>query len=228
MMTAAKILLVEDEPKIAQVLQEFLQAAGYTAEHVGDGYNAKELILTTNPSLVILDLMLPGVDGLTICKEVRAESEIPIIMLTAKVDEIDRLLGLELGADDYICKPFSPREVVARVRAILRRVSKPVTIEDNQLSYEHIRILPDEHKAYAGNNLLELTPVEFRMLNTLITQPGRVYSREKLMSEAYDDYRIVSDRTIDSHIKNLRKKLTVDGTLEDLVKSIYGVGYKLE
>ncbi|MEM7098796.1 MAG: response regulator [Pseudomonadota bacterium] len=227
-MTASKILIVEDEIKIANVLREFLEASGYVVEILHEGTGAIDHILTSGPSLIILDLMLPGVDGLTICKEVRSTSDVPIIMLTAKVDEIDRLLGLELGADDYICKPFSAREVVARVRTILRRVSKPQRTDGHFMVYEHIRVSPDEHKAYAGKTLLELTPVEFRMLNAMILQPGRVHSREQLMTEAYNDYRIVSDRTIDSHIKNLRKKLTVDGIYDDLVKSIYGVGYKLE
>ena len=150
-------------------------------------------------------------------------------MLTARVDEIDRLLGLELGADDYVCKPFSPREVVARVRTILRRTGATAPqVEPSELSYQHISVMPDKYKCLVGDQEIDLTPVEFRMLVTLITHPGRVFSREKLMQEAYSDYRVVSDRTIDSHIKNLRRKLTLCQQQPDLLKSIYGVGYKIE
>ena len=223
------VMVIEDEQKIALVLQEFLQGGGYDVELVSTGDGAPELISARDPSLVILDLMLPGKDGLTICREVRATSEVPIIMLTARVDEIDRLLGLELGADDYICKPFSPREVVARVRAILRRVSQPTQPTTQQtLNYLHISLIQDQYQCLIDDVEIDLTPVEFRMLQTLISAPGRVFSRDKLMSQAYSDYRIVSDRTIDSHIKNLRKKLTLNDTYPDVVKSIYSVGYKLE
>ncbi len=225
-----EILIIEDELKIARLLEEFLQAEGFSVHLHADGASAAKVALTRKPTLIILDLMLPGKDGLSVCREIRNLSNVPIIMLTARVDEIDRLLGLELGADDYICKPFSPREVVARVRTILRRTRDYQQAPDPEvLQYRHLRVYPQQFKCLAADTEVDLTPVEFRMLATLMSSPGRVYSREKLMEEAYSDYRVVSDRTIDSHIKNLRRKLTVSSdSTPDLLKSIYGVGYKLE
>lgn len=230
-MMQQKILVIEDEDKIARVLRDFLEADGYAVHLHDEGTRAVELALNEKPALIILDVMLPGKDGLSICREIRRQSTVPIIMLTARVDEIDRLLGLELGADDYVCKPFSPREVVARVRTILRRVADPHPQQTDdlteQISYRHLTIIPDQFKCRVEQHEIELTPVEFRMLLALARHPGRVYSRAQLMQEAYSDYRVVSDRTIDSHIKNLRRKLTV-GELPELLKSIYGIGYKLE
>ena len=191
--------------------------------------NAVETIKASDPVFVILDLMLPGKDGLSICKEVRQFSTVPILMLTARVDEIDRLLGLEIGADDYVCKPFLPREVVARVRAILRRVQQhPAAATDDRIEYRGIVLSPERFLCRIGEQEIELTPVEFRMLQALISQPGRVYSRESLMRASYPDDRIVSDRTIDSHIKNLRKKLSDPLGDEEIIHSIYGMGYKIE
>ena len=228
-MTTKNIMVVEDEPKIAQILVDYLQQEGFQVTVVVEGTNAVEIIEEQNPQFLILDLMLPGKDGLTICKEVRQFSNLPIMMLTAKVDEIDRLLGLELGADDYVCKPFSPREVVARIRTILRRVEQPAQqTKKDQIEYRNITIFLDQFKCIAAGRPIELTPVEFRMLQALMSQPGRVFSRDSLMNVSYPDDRIVSDRTIDSHVKNLRKKLsqTIDG--EEVIHSIYGVGYKIE
>ena len=173
--------------------------------------------------------MLPGKDGLSICREVRQFSTVPILMLTARVDEIDRLLGLEIGADDFVCKPFLPREVVARVRTILRRVQQQTAATSTQqVEYRGIQLSPDRFQCHVGGNELTLTPVEFRMLQTLMSQPGRVHSRDSLMKSSYLDDRIVSDRTIDSHIKNLRKKIAALLDDGELIHSIYGVGYKIE
>ena len=248
--TKQTILIVEDEVKIAQLLHDFLVKDGFEVALLHSGINAVETALTQPPTLLILDLMLPEKDGLTICREIRQQSDLPIIMLTARVDEIDRLLGLELGADDYICKPFSPREVVARVRAILRRLDRVAlatqasvlaqsnpqhaTIQsDEVIQYADIDLIPDQHHCRVGEHEVDLTPVEFRLLHAMLLAPGRVFSRQILMNTAYDDYRVVSDRTIDSHIKNIRRKLTAAHKatgLEspDLLKSIYGVGYKLD
>ena len=225
-----KILIVEDEIKIANVLVEFLQPAGFAVECCHDGAEALDHFESFAPDLIVLDLMLPNVDGLTIAQQVRANSRVPIIMLTAKVDEIDRLLGLELGADDYICKPFSPREVVARVRTILRRVSHQLSVAErtDHCEYGEIKIDQGRFECTVQGEVIELTPVEFRMVSTLVSKPGRVFSRANLMSAAYPDNRIVSDRTIDSHIKNIRRKLSLEGKVSDNVHSIYGVGYKLE
>jgi len=171
------------------------------------------------PDLILLDLMLPGRDGLEICRDLRSFSDVPIIMVTAKVEEIDRLIGLDLGADDYVCKPFSVRELVARVRAILRRRHTP----SNAL------VLDDErHVAALDGRALDLTPVEFRLLRALASAPGRVFARERLLERLYEDHRVVTDRTVDAHVKNLRRKLEEVRPGEELVRSIYGVGYTLE
>lgn len=228
-MSGTEIIVVEDELKIAQLLVDYLTREGFTVSVLKEGTEAVEIIRARKPALVLLDLMLPGKDGLTICRELRQFSEVPIIMLTAKVDEIDRLLGLELGADDYVCKPFSPREVVARVRTILRRAQQQaVVIKENELQYKHITLHLDQFQCVVEGQPVELTAVEFRLLQALISQPGRVFSRDDLMKQSYSDNRIVSDRTVDSHIKNLRKKLAsaIDG--EELIHSIYGVGYKID
>jgi two-component system response regulator BaeR len=177
----------------------------------------------TSPDLVLLDLMLPGMDGLEVCKAIRSRSQVPIIMVTALVEEIDRLLGLELGADDYICKPFSPREVVARVKAVLRRASSA----GQNTALSGLQIDKELHTATINNRQLKLSPVEFALLSHLAGQPGRVFSRDQLMSSIYSDYRIVSDRTVDTHVKNLRRKLAESGPGTDLIESVYGVGYRL-
>jgi two-component system response regulator BaeR len=175
------------------------------------------------PDLVLLDLMLPGKDGLSICRDIRATSQLPIVMVTARVEEIDRLLGLEIGADDYICKPFSTREVVARVKAVLRR-----THPDASKSVVRIDIDAEGMTATLDGRKLDLTPVEFRVLQALAQKPGRIYSRTQLQDIAYDDGRVVLDRTIDSHVKNLRRKL--DDVLPgvEVIHAVYGVGFKLE
>jgi two-component system response regulator BaeR len=228
-MSDTQIIIVEDEEKIAQILVDYLQQDGFGVTALYEGSGAVEIIKAGNPDFVILDLMLPGKDGISICREVRQFSDVPILMLTARVDEIDRLLGLEMGADDYVCKPFLPREVVARVRAILRRVQRqPAISAENRIEYRGIVVSPDSFKCRIGERELDLTPVEFRMLQTLMSPPGRVHSRDSLMNSSYPDERIVSDRTIDSHIKNLRKKLSEVVDDDEIIHSIYGVGYKIE
>lgn len=224
-----EVVVVEDEPKIAELVADYLKNSGFNVTILYEGSQAVETIRAREPDFLILDLMIPGKDGLTICKEVRQFSNLPIMMLTAKADEIDRLIGLEVGADDYVCKPFSPREVVSRVRTILRRVQgPPVEINDKEISYRNVTLHVDRFQCVVEGQRIDLTPVEFRMLKGLISHPGRVYSREKLIDLAYDDNRIVSDRTIDTHVKNLRKKLPRTDNGEDLIHSIYGVGYKIE
>lgn len=224
------VFIVDDEPKITQIIEDFLRAEGFDTEVLHDGEHAVEKILGSDPALVILDLMLPNKDGLTICKEIRQESIVPIIMLTARVDEIDRLLGLNLGADDYVCKPFSAREIVARVKAILRRVEHlKETKTDSGLSYKNISIDLDRYQCKVSGQIVNFTPVEFRLLAALVERPGTVMSRDKLMNKCYEDERVVSDRTIDSHMKNLRSKLNeAIGADEQILHSVYGVGYKVE
>ncbi|UPW19953.1 response regulator [Agarivorans sp. TSD2052] len=228
-MNNSTILIVEDEEKIAQLLADYLRNDGFQVSILHEGTHAVSAIKASKPAFVILDLMLPGMDGLTICKQVRQFSDVPIMMITARVDEISRLLGLELGADDYVCKPFLPREVVARVHTILRRV-RSISMEDSHSSiqYRNIKLKPDEFKCLVNDKDLELTPVEFKLLQTLLEHPGRVYSREQLMQQCYSDNRIVSEQTINSHIKNLRKKITEAANGEEVIHSIYGIGYKVE
>ncbi len=227
MSTGQLILIVEDEPKLAAVLAEYLHTAGFATHTLADGNAVVPEVRARPPALVLLDLMLPGRDGLEICRELRSFTELPVIMVTARVEEIDRLLGLELGADDYICKPFSPREVVARVKAVLRRHatgSGPAQAGP----VRGLQVEPQAWRAELDGHKLDLTPVEFRLLETLAAHPGRVFSRAALLERIYDDHRVVSDRTVDSHVKNLRRKLAEAAPGRELLHSVYGVGYRLE
>lgn len=223
MKAVRRVLVVEDDPRIALLLLDYLRAEGFAAETIADGQLALSTIKQTPPDVLILDLNLPRLDGVSLCRAVRAFSDIPILMLTARVDELDRLLGLNSGADDYVCKPFSPREVMARVQALLRRAErrtgaeeKPWAIDDNAL-----RI------AWRGQ-WLSLTPVEFRMLRHLFSQPARVFSRAQLLDSAHGELRDVSDRAIDTHVKNLRRKLQAIHPDDDCIASVYGVGYRFD
>ena len=226
------VLIVEDEPKIAELLGKYLDNAGYHTHWIGNGNQASNWLKDNAAELVLLDLMLPGKDGLEICKELRQHSpQTPIIMLTARVEEIDRLLGLELGADDYICKPFSPREVVARIKAVLRRSNQhngQSATADTTANPAEIRLDRERLCVTFAGQEITLTLVEFELLDTLYSQPGRIFSRQQLMDRVYPDNRIVSDRTIDSHIKKLRKKITELTPERDLIHSVYSVGYKFE
>ena len=215
------ILIVEDEQKLAELLKDYLARSSFDTTILDNGNDVVPYVRENKPDLVILDLMLPGRDGMEICKEIRTFSNLPIIMVTARVEEIDRLLGLELGADDYVCKPFSPRELVARVKAVLRRAGGETTIKAKGLVLDEARYQASLHGVD-----LELTAVEFKLLSFLAANPGRIYSRDQLMERIYSDHRIVSDRTIDSHIKKLRKKISGKSPDEELIGSVYGVGYK--
>lgn len=218
-----RILVVEDEPHLAAVLCDYLKAAGYETEHVADGLQVIETFHRRHSDLVLLDLMLPGTDGVGLCRTLRTLTDVPVIMVTARVTEVDRLLGLEVGADDYICKPFSPREVVARVGAVLRRYRHGAVMAPKGLHIDK-----DGCRASLHGQWLDLTPVEFRLLSTLASAPGRVWSRSQLMDHLYTDYRIVTDRTVDSHVKNLRRKLAEAGAEGDPIASIYGAGYRFD
>ena len=216
------ILIVEDEPKLAALMADYLRASGFAAWCIANGLEVVPWVREHSPDLILLDLMLPGRDGLEICRELRGFSDVPVVMVTAKVEEIDRLVGLEFGADDYVCKPFSVRELVARVKAILRR--------GRGAAHAVRGLVIDEpsHRAELDGRSLDLTPVEFRLLGTLASAPGRVFSRDKLLERLYEDHRVVTDRTVDAHVKNLRRKLEEVRPGHDPVRSIYGVGYKLE
>jgi two-component system response regulator BaeR len=221
---AHHILIVEDEEKLAKLEADYLQNAGFATDSLADGDAVVPWVKERRPDLILLDLMLPGRDGLSICREIRSFSATPIIMITARIEEIDRLLGLEMGADDYICKPFSPREMVARVKAVLRRL-QPQFIDHQALI---LKLDANSFRVSAKGHEIELTMVEFQLLQALHQQPGRIFSRSKLMDMIYQDRRIVSDRTIDSHIKKLRKKLAGLLPGQELVHSVYGAGYRYD
>ena len=220
---SGNILIVEDEPKLASLLSDYIGASGFEPFCLVSGAEVVPWFRQHKPDLILLDLMLPGRDGTEVCKDIRTFSRVPIIMVTARIEEIDRLLGLELGADDYICKPFSPREVVARVKAVLRRTHDGQTIQVQGLILDENRC-----KAALHGHDLELTAVEFKLLQFLVANPGRIYGRQQLMDKIYPDDRIVSDRTIDSHIKKLRRKIEAVNPEVQLIHSVYGVGYKFE
>lgn len=225
------VLIVEDEPKIARLVADYLTGSGFAPHHLEHGDAVMPWLEEREalPELVLLDLMLPGTDGLTLCREIRQRwPGVAIIMLTARVEEVDRLLGLELGADDYICKPFSPREVVARARAVLRR-SRAATASPEEAPEEAQLSLDDEGwRALADGHDLALTAVEFQLLRVMMHSPGRIFSREQLMDHMYRDHRIVSERTVDSHIKKLRKKIAEVWPEREIIRSVYGVGYKYQ
>jgi two-component system response regulator BaeR len=220
---ADRILVVEDEQKLAELLRDYLVQEGFEVALLDRGDAVEPWMRAHGAELVLLDLMLPGRSGLEVCKALRAFSDASIIMVTARVEEIDRLLGLELGADDYICKPFSPREVVARAKAVLRRAKR------RDLPQAPGLVLDDAGlQASLDGKDLGLTAVEFQLLKVLAARPGRIYSRDQLMDAMYRDERVVSDRTVDSHVKKLRKKIGDVLPDRELIHSVYGVGYKYE
>ena len=221
-MDTKTILLVEDEKRLSDLLCDYLHQSGYETACLYEGTDVVQWVKGNKPDLLLLDLMLPGKDGLEICKEIRHFSDVPIIIITARIEEIDKLLGLELGADDYICKPFSPREVMARVKAVLRRSSGRM---------QNSRVLDLDTERYVATlqgQELDLTAVEFQLLRILFEKEGRILSRDQLMDRIYTDRRIVCDRTIDSHIKKLRKKISLAAPDLEIIRSVYGVGYKYE
>jgi len=217
-----RILIVEDEPKLAGLLRDYLRQEGFEVEVLHRGDEVEPWIHGHPVDLVLLDLMLPGKSGLEVCKALRASSQVSIIMVTARVDEIDRLLGLELGADDYVCKPFSPREVVARVKAVLRRSKR------DGPSAGGLTLNEASRKAEIAGRDLGLTAVEFELLKVLASHPGHIYSRDQLMDAMYRDERIVSDRTVDSHVKKIRRKIADIVPDREIIHSVYGLGYKYE
>lgn len=221
------ILIVDDEVKLATLLQDYLQADGFVTHVVHHGAAVMDAVREHQPELVLLDVMLPGVDGLTLCRRIKAEHRVPVILVTARGDEIDRIHGLEL-ADDYVCKPFSPREVVARVKARLRTApSVPTPVVDPVPP--GLTLLHEHGQARWNDEVLDLTPVEFRLLAALAQTPGLPWTRERLMDRLYNDHRVVSDRTVDTHVKNLRRKLPTrpDGEPCLGIDGVYGRGYRL-
>jgi len=222
-MTMNKVLIIEDEENLAQIMQDYLIKDNISSEIVTDGNDAVNAVKTYDADVILLDIMLPNKDGMSICKEIRQFSQTPIIMTTARVDEIDRIIGLEIGADDYVCKPYSPRELVARVKVQLRK--KQV---NSNINGDGISLNEDFLTASIDDKTIELTFVEFKLLDKLMDGNGRIFNRNQLMDSIYTDGRIVSDRTIDSHIKKIRKKLIKLDASKEYIHSIYGCGYKFD
>ncbi len=222
-----KILVVDDEPQISRVLKGYLENAGYGVISSLDGKSALTMFDREKPDFVILDLNLPGLDGLEICRYIRQTSNVPILMLTARSEEADKIVGLELGADDYIVKPFSPREIVARVRTIFRRTNAE-KIENELIKAGLLTIDIEKHLVDLGGRRIDLTPTEFDILVTMARQPRRVFSRQQLLENISDDSFEGYDRTIDTHIKNLRNKLEVDARKPLFIHTVFGLGYKFE
>jgi len=224
-MASEHILIVEDEAKISALLRDYLRKEGHPVTCLARGDQVLPQLRSRMPDLILLDVMLPGMDGMQICREIRKEWNVPIILITARAEEVDRILGLELGADDYVCKPFSPREVVARVRALLRRTRPEAG--GRRISAGEISLDPERFLAEVSGHPLRLTPNEFALLGVLAARPGRVFSRSELVTRVqgyeYDGY----ERTIDSHIKNLRKKIAEVLPGEEIIATVYGIGYKL-
>ncbi|MFZ1814747.1 MAG: response regulator transcription factor [Rhizobiaceae bacterium] len=228
-MTARTLVLIaDDDPHICEVVAFAIEAAGMKTLVVHDGRAAIEATLRNKPNLVILDVGMPELDGLDVCREVRRTNDVPILFLSARDEEIDRILGLELGADDYVTKPFSPRELVARVKSILKRVSKSSGTTEKSAVLQRGGLILDAamHRAELGGNALELTALEFSIMRALLEAAGRVLSREAILETAYDFNMHVSDRTIDSHVRNIRTKGAALGC-GSLVETVHGVGFRI-
>ena len=219
------VLIVEDEKKLADVLIAYLNQNQFKVTHFESGSDVVDWVKTNQPNIILLDLMLPDVNGKDLCKEIRQFSMVPIIMVTAMIDEIDRLIGLELGADDYVCKPFSPKEVVARVKAVLRRSEGGLNHGE---VYDAFEVNDQTYSIKLHRDRLDLTPVEFRLLKMFLQSPGRVFNRDQILNNIFEDGRIVLDRTVDTHVKNLRHKLKAASPEHDYIRSVYGIGYSFE
>lgn len=222
-----KVLIVDDDPHIREVLRFALEKAGFKTQEAEDGKQALARFQAFAADLVVLDIMMPEMDGTDVCRTLRQSSRVPIVFLSSKDEEIDRIIGLELGGDDYVTKPFSPRELVARVRAVLRRTSEPMVMADTPrvLRHGHLTLDEDQFKVYWKHKEIVLTVTEFGILRTLLRRPGKVFARQELMSGAYDFNNIVSNRTIDSHVRRVRVKLNAVGA--NPIETVHGVGYKL-
>jgi len=219
------ILVVEDEVKIADLVCKYLELENFTAMQAHNGQQALEQYFCYKPDLVVLDIMLPDMDGIEVCSHIRENAQTPVIMLTARVDEIDRLIGFAKGADDYVCKPFKPKELIARIHAVLRR-SSPAT-PPHILKRGSLQIDTDAHSASIASVELNLTKIEFNLLCSLMQRPNKVFTREELLTSVQGKYSEGYERNIDTHIKNLRKKMNNESTQQNSIRSIYGVGYKL-
>jgi two-component system alkaline phosphatase synthesis response regulator PhoP len=225
-MNKPKILVVDDERKIVELVRLYLEKDGYRVLVATDGLDGLALARQKRPDLILLDLMLPGMDGLDVCRILQAESDVPIIMLTARTTDEDKLIGLELGADDYVTKPFNPREVVARVRAVLRRVGKEAARGPTEMRFAGLVIDRRRREVRVRGEVANLTPTEFRLLEVLAGEPGRAFARLELLDRVFGFDFEGFERTVDVHVKNLRKKIEPDPRQPTYVKTVYGVGYK--
>ncbi len=225
-MPERSVYIVEDERKLAEILRDYLVRDGFSVSLIDRGDEVVARVRANPPDAILLDIRLPGKDGMSVCREIRTFSNVPILMITARVEEIDRLLGLELGADDYICKPFSPREVVARVKAVLRRAGEHQS--PDKISIGYIILDKANHQAFIKGEQIHLTPSEFGLLAVLMSQPGRVFTRSDLVHQVqgydFEGY----ERTVDTHIKNLRKKISEALPGESIIRTIYSIGYSFE
>ena len=221
------ILVVDDEPKIVQIARDYLEGSGYKVLSSGDGTQALAIARQDKPDLIVLDLMLPGMDGLDVCRSIRKESDVPIIMLTARVEEVDQLIGLELGADDYITKPFSPRTLVARVRALLRRASGDL-LQAETLEFGDLELHTQRMQVNLKGEEVHLTRSEYILLETLVKHPGQPLSREQLLERLHGMVFDGVDRSVDSHIKNLRRKIEEDPSDPVYIQTVYGFGYRFQ
>ena len=225
---ASTVLIVEDDPHTVEVVQLYLRRDGHKVISAADGLEGLRLAREAHPDLVVLDLMLPGVDGIEVCRILREESEVPIVMLTARVEEEDRLAGLDLGADDYVTKPFSPRELAARIRAVLRRSARDVIDSGPaELAYGNIAVNRPRRTVHIGNTPVRLTPTEFRLLILMLREPGRIFTRDQIIDRVFGYDFEGFDRTVDVHISSLRRKLEGSSPEQRYIHTVYGVGYKL-
>jgi DNA-binding response OmpR family regulator len=223
----AQVVLAEDDEKQAELVRRYLERENHSVVVVHDGRSALEEVRRLQPELLVLDVMLPGVDGLDVCRILRRESDIPVLMLTARTEEDDMLLGLDLGADDYMTKPFSPRELAARVRTLLRRTRGPATEPDTMLRVGGVAVDTERHELFADGNKIACTPGEFRLIATMAARPHRVFTRAQLLEQLHGIDQYITTRTIDTHVLNLRKKIEPDPRKPVRLLTVYGVGYKL-
>ena len=226
-MNTAEILIVDDDPRLREVVRYALSREGYTVREAGDGRAALASIAANPPDLVVLDVLMPELDGIEVCRRIRADSDLPVVFLSSRGEELDRVLGLELGGDDYMTKPFSPRELVSRIKAVLRRTQRRSPAKEGLIEAAGLRLDSEQHRVWttAGNDIT-FTATEFRLLRVLMKRPGRVYTRDELMDRAYDGNHHVSGRTLDSHMRRIRQKLREEGL--DPIETVHGVGYRLQ
>lgn len=226
--TMPTILVVDDEAIVREVVSQYLTQDGFAVETAADGVEALERFASGRPDLVLLDLMLPGIDGLEVCRRIRSQSNVPIIMVTAKSDEVDTIIGLGVGADDYVGKPFSPRELVARIKAVLRRATAPPVAEGDPITFGALSIRPDRRQVTVAGRAVDLTAREFDLLTFLARHPGQVFTRDELLDKVWDWAYVSDGGTVTVHIRRLRQKIETDPERPRYVKTVWGVGYKFE